>query len=236
MAAWKHSAFWGPDTYEHYRAYVIEHAPLFRGRSDLDCADMSLTLLIEFAARNALPVTLRNDDNIRLISKSTRQTPTTHISKHKTYAWKTKEEYLQAVINRLNAKSVFNKNTLANPRGPEPGDLMCKPDHTSLVFKVYPPRLAHPRANDKNVPIFPGAQKAKFQIRETEYFREDPAIVTPHIHFDYLNHRGEGKEAAELIYFADAQKMQLEGFQFRMYKPEVRDNWFDWTGEGDPPR
>jgi hypothetical protein len=197
---------------------------------------MSLTLLIDFAAERGLPVTLRNDDGVRFISKGTRQTPTNRISVHKTYAWKNKEEFTRAVINRLNASSVFNKNTVVNPRGPEPGDLMCKPDHTALVYKVYPPRLPHPRANDKSVPIFPGAAQAAFQLGQTEYFRDNPALAGPNPHVDYLNHRGEGKEAAELIYYADAYKMKTGGFQFRMYRPEVMDNWIDWTGEGDPPR
>jgi hypothetical protein len=50
MAAWRHWAYWGPATYPAYRKYVTEWAPRYRGRTDLDCADMSLTLLIEFAA------------------------------------------------------------------------------------------------------------------------------------------------------------------------------------------
>lgn len=73
MAAWRHFASWVPTTYEYYRAFVIERAPAFRGRTDLDCADMSLTLLIEFAAQKGLPITLLNNSNIRFISKATRQ-------------------------------------------------------------------------------------------------------------------------------------------------------------------
>jgi hypothetical protein len=236
MAAWRHSTYWGPTTYEHYRAFVIERTETFKGRSDLDCADISLTLLVEFAAAKGLPITLRNENNIRFISKATRQTPTAGLSIHRTYEWKTKGEFLTAVINRLNAKSVFTRNTVVNPGGPEPGDLMCKADHTALVFKVYPRGLAHPRANDKRIPLFPGPQIARTQLNQTEYFREDPTKPTPTIHFDYLNHRGEGKEAAELMLFADAMKLQADGFKFMKYAAAVMDNWTDWNGEGDPSR
>ena len=237
MAAWRHFMFWGPGTYDQYRAYVIERAPGFRGRTDLDCADMSLTLLIEFAAQKGLPVSLRSDDGVRLISKATRQVPTSYVSVHRTYSWSNKDEYLRAVINRLNAKSVFNSNTVVNPRGPEPGDLMSKPDHTALIYKMYPPGLPHPKWNEKSrIPIFPGPQQARLQLHQTEYFREDPTKPTTSVHVDYLNHRGEGKEAAELIYYADAARMRQDGFQFRMYRREVMDNWSDWNGEGDPPR
>ena len=239
MAAWRHGAYWGSATYQAYRNYVTETAPRYRARRDLDCADMSLTLLIEFAAANGLSVTLRSDDGTRFISKGTRQAPTAYLSAHKTYSWSNKEEYLRAVINRLNAKSVFSQNTEINPIGPQPGDLMCKPDHTALVFKVYPPGLDHPRASDVTIPIFPGSFIAARQLTQTEYFRTDHSAAKPTTHFDYLNHRGEGtpvKQAAELIYFADAPEMQLAGFQFRQYSARVLDNWIDWDGRGDPPR
>jgi hypothetical protein len=238
MAAWKHFAYWAPDTYEYYRAFVIENAPKQRG-GRLDCADMSLSLLIEFAAKKGLPVTLKNDSGLRFVSKATRQSPTIYLSLPRTYRWSSKDEFLNAVIHRMDAKSVFYLNSDVNPRGPEPGDLMCKPDHVALVFKTYPPNFAHPRATDKTVPLFPGPEIAKQQLTQTEYFRERPDAPTPTVHFDYLNHRGEGvprKQAAELIYFADALKMQQAGFQFRKYSRDVMDNWSDWNGEGDPPR
>ncbi len=41
MAAWKHWQYWNPGTYQAYRKYVIDRAPLFRGRVDLDCADIT---------------------------------------------------------------------------------------------------------------------------------------------------------------------------------------------------
>jgi len=55
-------------------------------------------------------------------------------------------------------------------------------------------------------------------------------------HFDYLNHRGFGKEAAEMIYYTRVSEMRAQGFEFRRYKPGVIDNWMDWNGSGDPPR
>jgi hypothetical protein len=100
-----------------------------------------------------------------------------------------------------------------------------------------PPGLPHPRWSEKaTIPLFPGPEQARLQLHQTEYFREDPSKTTPSIHVDYLNHRGEGKQAAELIYYADASRMRQDGFEFRMYRPEVMDNWTDWNGEGDPPR
>lgn len=186
-----------------------------------------------------VPVTLSSDDGTRFISKGTRQTPTSYLSVHATYKWKDKDELLRAVINRLNAKSVFSRNTTINRAGPQPGDLMCKADHVALVYKTYPPGVDHPQASDARVPIFPGPQVASRQLNQTEYFRADHSEVNPTVHFDYLNHRGEGnpvKQKAELIYFADAMEMQKAGFEFRLYNAAVLDNWADWNGEGDPPR
>jgi hypothetical protein len=76
---------------------------------------------------------------------------------------------------------------------------------------------------------------ASRQLTQTEYFRADHSERNPTMHFD----RGEGlpvKQAAELIYFADAFEMQKAGFQYRLYSQGVLDNWTDWNGEGDPPR
>jgi hypothetical protein len=73
MAAWKHWQYWNPGTYQAYRKYVIDRAPLFRGRVDLDCADITLVLLIEFAADRGLPVTFWDNDQVRYPSKGTRQ-------------------------------------------------------------------------------------------------------------------------------------------------------------------
>lgn len=55
-------------------------------------------------------------------------------------------------------------------------------------------------------------------------------------HFDDLNHRGFGKEAAEMIYYTRVSEMRMQGFEFRLYKPGVLDSWVDWDGYGDPPR
>jgi hypothetical protein len=150
MAAWRHWAIWTGDTYDRYRAYVIEQAPKLRGGT-MDCADMSLSLLIRFAAESGLPVTLRSERAVRFISKATRQFPYSHLSPYQQYKWGNRDQFMTAVINRMTAKGVFWANTAVNPRGPEPGDLMCKPDHIALVFKTYPPGLAHPHANDQNI-------------------------------------------------------------------------------------
>jgi len=57
MAAWRHWAFWDGSAYQGYRKYVSQRAPAFRGRDDLDCADISIYLLIDYAAQAGLPVT-----------------------------------------------------------------------------------------------------------------------------------------------------------------------------------
>ena len=107
---------------------------------------------------------------------------------------------------RINAKALLSWNTVVSTSGPEPGDLMLKGDHAALVYAVYQPGSRHARAQDAQVPVFPGAQQAAMQPTTLEYFRDADGQmvgpVTPVRRFDYLNHRGEGgKQAAELIYF-----------------------------------
>lgn len=192
-----------------------------------------MVLMIEFAAANGLPVTFWDNDMVRYVSKGTRQTPESK-KVLGTKTWSNKAEYIKAVTHRVGAKSLVIQNSVPNPGGPEPGDLMAKVDHAALILNVYPLGRDHPRAADKSIPIFPGHDRAVHERSQTEYFRE--AESKPDTHIDYLNHRGYGKEKAEIIYFASATEMRQQGFQFLMYAPGVMDNWMDWSGVGDPPR
>src|SRR5205814_10534618 len=144
------------------------------------------------------------------------------------------EEFCAAVETRVGARALLEQNTIINPKGPQPGDLMAKVDHTSLIYKVYPPGVPHPLAANPRIPVFPGAAQAAKEINQTEYLREVKTSATPGIYFDYLNHRGMGKQRAELIYYASSTEMRNDGFEYRMYKPGVIDNWRDWSGEGSP--
>ena len=236
MAAWRHFRYWSGRLYDiEYRDFVTRRAPRYRGRTDYDCADVTLLLLIEFAAREGLPVTFWDNDEVRYPSKGGRQTPAARFF-NKT--WNTVEEYIKAVTDRIQSKSVVNQNTVVNRSGPQPGDLMVKVDHTALVVQVYRAGAPHPRAQDKTIPVFPGHEQARLQVGQTEYFRQTmpPANASAETHFDYLNHRGFGKEAAEMIYYTPVSEMRAQGFEFRSYKPGVLDNWLEWNGIGDPPR
>jgi hypothetical protein len=227
--------------YQEYRKFVSEEAPKFRGKKP-DCADISITLLINFAALRGLPVTFWDNDHVRYVSKATRQTPSGGL---RTLFWRNADEYLDVVRRRIGAEALVDHNMVINPRGPEPGDLMGHLEHAALVFRVYPPSVIHPRAYDKSVPVFPGNEVARKQLNQTEYFRTQipaknefgPTEIDAGPHFDYLNHRGLGKEKAELMFFANIMEMRRQGFYFRMYKPGVIDNWLDWKdGRDDPPR
>ena len=140
--------------------------------------------------------------------------------------------------------ALLNENTEVNRGGPEPGDLMVKHDHTALVFAIYRAGRAHPRAQDRSIPVVPGPEQARLQLSQTEYFRQAmpapsdkrPNEIDHETRFDYLNHRGEGKQAAELILYARVSEMRQQGFEFRKYRANVLENWPDWNGMGDPPR
>ncbi len=243
MAAWEHDQLWRTGTYTQYRNYVYQHAEGLE-RSTLDCADLSVSLLIGFASSQGLCLTFTDNKGIRYISKATGQCPSGF--KH----WgDSKAKYMQAVLSRIGAESLLSWNMDINFRGPEVGDMMLKRDHAAIVYRVYPAGVPHPKAiscagnptprNVTPIPLFPGDPKARTELRQTRYFREYSPVVGPvqptSPHIDYLNHRGNGKENAELILFADAGEMKKLGFSFYKYNASVRENWSDWNGEGDPP-
>lgn len=236
MAAWNHYKYWDSQMYEEYRKFVARDAPKFRGNEKLDCADISIILLINFAASNGLPTTFWDNNQVRYISKGTRQAPEDS-RLLRTREWKDKDDYTKAVLERIGSKALVLHNTVVNPRGPEIGDLMAKMDHTALVFDVRPMKGISPKVSDTKIPVFPGPDIAKTQLHQTEYIRSRTSTAPVcQQHIDYLNHRGYGKEMAELMYEADVQEMKDQRFEFRMYKPGVIDNWIDWNGMDDPPR
>ena len=248
MAAWKHWNYWNDEWYKKYRQSVEKTAPTFRGRKE-DCTDLSMTLIIEFAAKNGLPLTFVGNEGTRYISKGTRQTPKDRRGWLRTLTWNSLSSqdnfrfYLSAVLRRIDANVLFDFNTEVNLDGPEPGDLMLSRKHAALVFATYPPGTPHPKAVDKSIPDFPGPEKAAAELDQLEYFRDTknrsgtPAKDVRH--FDYLNHRGDGKpvkQKAELIYFASVKEMTGLRYEFREYNDTVLDDWADWNGKDDPKR
>jgi hypothetical protein len=259
MPAWKHSEVndWHAwDTYEAYRKYVASKAAGFKGREE-DCADLSMSLLIDFAADKGLTLTFEDNAGRRYISKAAGVViPYTNQQPHVVVAsqgWSNKDEYRKWVLNRIGVESLWKRNTIANKHGPENGDLMIiyKPGvvaarrhHTSLVYRIYAASEKHAKASDTSIPDFPGAETAKNQTNVLEYFRGtvngDGATVSRapsgQTHIDFLNHRGVDKPKAELIYYANAKQLKDEGFEYRMYSSKVTDDWYEWDGTGNPPR
>lgn len=260
MGAWTHKNAWNDVFYARYRQYVAQNAPSYQGTKDVDCADLSITLLIDFAAKNFLPVTFRDADGSLLCSKAVGMWRCTQ-------GYPTKAElygppfihpvvFLGVVRKQIQVKSLWYWNTVENPSNFGPGDLMLKyqtklgvittADHAALVFAVYKPGTPHPREGDKTLKSFPGRDNAKQDFNGTEYFMGTPDVDNDwatsyrkpdkNWHFDYLNSRSNKKRNAELLYFANKTFFEDDGFEFRQYAPRVLDNWDDWDGNGPPPR
>jgi hypothetical protein len=266
MAAWEHSnkMGWTDESYMAYRAYVVHQAESYQGRPE-DCADLSMLLLIEFAADQGLAVTFIDNEDQLYISKAEgvfvdsiayqhrhrlSPPPGTQVPElqakvvSRDLRWNTRYEFTTVVKRRIGAKSLWRRNTIVNPHGPQAGDLLLSESHAGLVFAAYPPGVDHAKLFDRGITDFPGSDAAKEQVNKTAYFKGTVNIygrtayrsADGDTHFDYLNSRSNKKRNAELIYFANARQAQDDGFQFCMYGKQVLDNWFDWDGQGIPPR
>lgn len=241
MPAWKHTASWNDELKAAYRKEVARRGPLQAGTEDLDCADLSNSLLIDFAARNGLPLTFRDNDDVEYASLNGGQSPYREIpivGHRMGKTWSTKSEYQDAVIARIGTESLSEKNLSAGDRNPIlPGYLMIvfegKMHHTSLVYHVYGPGEAHPQEKHTNIPDFPGNDVAIKQVDQWVYFRgtileeKDDRVLRnsrapdKDIHIDYLNYRSRRKNRAELILFANVRQMREDGFKFRWYLDDV---------------
>src|ERR1044072_7550407 len=78
MPAWNHTSTWTSQYYEAYRKYVKVSAAALKGRLE-DCADLSMLLIVEFAAQQGLPLTFTDNQDIYYSSKADGQYPTSGI-------------------------------------------------------------------------------------------------------------------------------------------------------------
>ncbi|MEZ5425759.1 MAG: hypothetical protein R2747_05805 [Pyrinomonadaceae bacterium] len=81
MPAWNHTQTWTIGHYDAYRKYVKFNAPTLKGRVE-DCADLSMLLMVEFAASQGLPLTFTDNQGIRYSSKDSGQYPKSGFSVH----------------------------------------------------------------------------------------------------------------------------------------------------------
>jgi hypothetical protein len=235
MPAWTHTATWDDAAKKAFRKEVWLFASSKVGTKGLDCADLSMSMLIDFASRKGLPVTFRDNDDVAYSSIKSEQDPSATFTNTK---WSNKEEYVKVVTRRVGTKALDAKNLDPADKTPiEEGDLMIAFDghlhHTALVFRAYAAGAAHPQEKDLGIPNFPGDAIAISQKDQWFYYRgtileETDDRVTkisrtpdndPHV--DYLNYRSRKKGMAELILFGNATQLRKDGFKFRFYSDDV---------------
>ena len=200
MPAWQHTSQWTSAMYDKYRKYAettVKTASygVFEGAHE-DCADLSIRLLIDFAAQSGLPLTFRDVSGWRYISKADRAFgppeapydlghPKTQIVRFETdgrvadataVPWLSKDDFTKVVQENIQTKSLWNFNTQESPNGPDPGDLLMRfggihrYHHTALVFSVYAPFAIHREWRNSAIPDFPGSDDAEKQTHVTRYF------------------------------------------------------------------
>jgi len=144
MGAWIHNAVWSDALYLDYRNYVKANAPKLRWQTE-DCADLSISLLIDFAADKHVEVTFVDNDQNYYMSRA-RGAP--ELDPY--FTWKTKEEFYEVVKRKIGTAALWKQNTVKNNDGPMPGDLMMRYEdfwggyhHTALIYEVYQPGVCH---------------------------------------------------------------------------------------------
>lgn len=233
--AWMAMTYWTDQHYQDYRKYVAKEAPKLRGNTDMDCADLSMVLVINFASQNSLPLEFRDNDGVVYSSAAVEQDPPAMI---RSKTWRNVKEFTAAVTSRLGTEALWKSNTEVNPDGPQAGDLMIDFDgrihHSALVFAVYLRGIPHPMSKMQHIQDFPAdtplqdGDEIAIHQPYTEYFRDRDPNSDQHI--DYLNHRSNRKAAgAELIYFAKVGQIRKAGFEFRKWSKDVMIDAAGWN-------
>jgi hypothetical protein len=242
MAAWKQTATWNKDAHHNFNRYVWHNAERYEGNTN-NCSNLSVLVFLDYAQGIGLCVTFRDDETI-FVSKAAQafrlNGKPRFDSGNDCYQWgDSAQRFRESIFKYITSYSLMDHNTEVNRGGPNYGDLMIKYGHAAVVYRTYPTGRIHPKAHDGSYAVFPGQTQAAQETNQTRYIRKDsdPRFVHD-VHFDYLNHRGEGrptKNKAELIINASAHEMKKEGFQFRIYSKSVTNDWKNWDGTGSIP-
>ena len=239
MAAWVHRYGWNADAYYRYRKYVMAQAPSYE-KSDRDCADLSITLLIEFAAGHGLCVTFMDSKGGIYISKATglvQGSPGGKYELDDDITVDLKDEFLTTVRKRTSAWDLFYHNSRTNEYGPVPGDLMLRAkakddSHAAPESSAPTPgQPAYPVYKDEvGYPNFPGGgDVAMKDYNQTRYFRGDvdadgsrsPASRRPRsTRNGHSNYPGRAEQEAECRAPSTSPtpcQMRADGFDFRVF-------------------
>src|SRR5476649_764363 len=137
MAAWIHKtgSGWSKSAYDGYRSSVTSNAWNYQGHAGLDCADLSMLLLVEYAAKNGLCLTFKDDQGL-YISKADGVLDPNYSGagagagapalEHQPGArWKGKDHYFEVVQRKMTTKTLWDFNT-ENVERVSPGDLLIQ--------------------------------------------------------------------------------------------------------------
>jgi RHS repeat-associated protein len=228
LAAWKHTSWWDDSWKKKYRDYVNMHAQDYLGRTE-DCADLSMTLLIDFAAANGLPVTLRVDTGHLIISKSCK--------------WSNKDDFLEFVKRKIGSKALFDQNTGPALKEEEirAGDLIISTHHTALVVKAMKPgesSFGQILSFDETTGGPVAYQQPFTQLWDDAAAKAHPGQLqwiynpesTAGYRVDYLNHTGFWQPYARMKYNQLDSVLIADGYQFRFWHDIVFSNYKTWTG------
>lgn len=258
LAAWKHTNWWNDGWKQKYRNFVSQHAKDYVKRPE-DCATLTVMLLVDFAAKNGLPVTLRGQGGCLWISKSCQ-------------FWKGKDDFYQRVTKGgkgqrgVHSYEVFNHNT-----GPDKkdeailsGDVGTKLGHAFLVVNAMKPGVLS-AGQQRNLPTTSPAPTSQpttarrptsqpttatagvitakpwvqkwdevyaYSHPEKHFFIYSPSS-TKEVRIDYLNHSGVGKRTAvaEIKYNRLVSELKAAGFHFRFWHRIVFSNYKTWDGK-----
>ena len=117
-------ASWTNDMIRRYQAYTADY--ISRYGEKIDCADLALASLIDFAYASGLPV------NLKYFSKGW---------KYYTSRDYSRDDYKRVVLDNLGALSVIDNTQAIEPAEAGPGDLiMTKHDsrlgHTRVIYSI----------------------------------------------------------------------------------------------------
>ena len=126
--AWKHTSLrWSANDEADFRGFVNSVSRSYVDQA-IDCADLAITLLIEFASQRGLPVNLRSQDALY-------QSTNTFLP--------SKQWFLSVTKNNIGAEGLQALNTWPKGQGPAPlrdgtaktGDLLLNVDHVRIFLR-----------------------------------------------------------------------------------------------------
>ncbi|MGD1045732.1 MAG: RHS repeat-associated core domain-containing protein, partial [Bacteroidota bacterium] len=160
-SAWAITNQWTNETFKNYQTFAANYISTYKDKK-IDCADLALTALVEYASQNGLPIDLRyyRDGSWQSFNAASDE-------------FSSKDEYLSTVTNKLGALNIIDNTKPIALENAGAGDLIMSKlseqmGHTRIIYD----NIYDKRTNNSWIAFYSGTYPPDFVKKQEGSFNK----------------------------------------------------------------